>query len=176
MLDSDIIYTDPPWNKQAANSFITKANANGKVENFSEFYTAMFGCLSRIRPRVAYCEIGKDHVDEFEAEMGRIFPVVQTWAVVYAAGTKCFLIRGGASPTTHDYHFADSRYTPGKAIENEKARSVGDLCTGMGGTAVAAHTYGATFYGTELNKRRLAVTISKLHKIGVDYVPIPKVQ
>ena len=56
-----------------------------------------------------------------------------------------------------------------KAIQAEKPSSVVDLCTGRGLTLLAAHKFGARFYGTELNKRRLAVAIDRASKAGVFY-------
>lgn len=51
----------------------------------------------------------------------------------------------------------------------EQPGSVADLCTGRGLTLLAAHKFGAKFYGTELNKRRLAVAIDRAAKAGVFY-------
>lgn len=170
MLDAEIIYTDSPWNAGNVNSFITKAGGLvERVRDFADFYTALFREIGRINPRVCYLEIGKQYLDVWRAEMVKQFPVVEVWPIFYYRKHGAFLVRGGDDLAPAQYTGMDDEFVPRVAVEAEGPGVVGDLCTGRGGTLIAAHLFGRPFVGTELNPRRLAVAIERAAHLGVDY-------
>jgi methylase of polypeptide subunit release factors len=108
--------------------------------------------------------------------MNALYPTRQVWGITYYKKNPCYLIRGGhvlLDPRFRWFDDFDDEYTPALAIEAEHPATVADLCTGRGLTLLAAHKYGATFYGTELNKRRLAVAIDRATKQGIRYEKYP---
>jgi predicted methyltransferase len=114
-------------------------------------------------------EIGIQNLKIFQEKMAEIFPVVQTWQITYYKKSICYLIRGGQISASFDYSGLDDAQTPLLVIQNEECQCVGDLCTGRGLTALAAYQCGKRFVGTELNKRRLAVAIERVYKLGGKY-------
>lgn len=169
MLSADMIYCDPPWSLANVNCFYTKANHPDRIQVFSEFYSALFMRIRQIRPRVCYVEIGKQNRDEFLLQMHAIFPIVREWEITYYKKNPCYLIRGGNDWQTCDFTGMDDSKTPFAAIESENTDVVADLCTGQGLTAIAAYRLCKGFVGTELNQRRLAVTIDRINKMGGNY-------
>jgi len=171
VFDADMVYSDPPWSLGNTNSFYTKAGKpDDYISDFRQFYNALFERIARIHPKACYLEIGKQHVARFELEMGRLFPEVQTWEIRYYGKNPCFLVRGGDRPAPDfDFTGMDDTRTPAAAISLENSECVADLCTGQGLTAVASFRAGKRFVGTELNRRRLAVAIEKVNKLGGRY-------
>lgn len=163
---SGMVYCDPPWNLGNVNSFITKNNSGAYINKFSEFYEKLFSLIKWYSPEVCFLETGKQHLQDFQFEMNKIFPVVQTWLITYYKKNPCYLVRGGINPTDFDYTGKDDIETPSLAIQNEKHNCVVDFCTGRGLTAISAFKQGKQFIGTELNKRRLAVAIDKIAQLG----------
>jgi hypothetical protein len=172
MIGADMVYTDPPWNQSNVNGFLTKAGLTTKVYNYAEFYTAYFRAVRQINPRVCYTEIGKEYVETFRAEMAAQFRAVQTWPILYYKKNPAFLVRGSDRKIDADYSGIDDELLPRLAVGMELPWSVADLCTGRGGTAIAAHLHDVPFRGMEVNKRRLACTIERAHEIGVDYMRV----
>lgn len=168
MMSGDMIYCDPPWTLGNVNSFVTKNHSSKYISNFKDFYTQLFAQVGVIAPRVCFLEIGKKHVDEFNTEMGKLFPTVQVWKTTYYKKHPCFLLRGGYEPASFDYTGSDDEDTPSLAIRNESPSCVADLCTGRGLTAVSAISQNKRFVGIELNPRRMAVTLDKVSKKGGD--------
>jgi len=95
MLCADMIYCDPPWNAGNVNSFVTKAGKADYVKDFGEFCTVLFDRIREICPAVCYLEIGKQNFWLFREELGKVFPIVQAWEILYYRKHPCFLLRGG---------------------------------------------------------------------------------
>ena len=170
MLDADMVYCDSPWNLGNANCFITKASSKEYINSFDEFYNHLFQHIKSIKPYCCYLEIGKQYIGTFKNEMLKIFPSIQTWQITYYKKNPCFLIRGGhLDYQEFNFENKDDTETPLLAIKAEKPKCVADLCTGQGLTAIAAYRSNVRFVGTELNKRRLAVAIDKVNKLGGCY-------
>lgn len=168
MKEADMVYVDPPWNLSNVNTFYTKADKRGEHTNtFTEFYKQLFKQINEINPDVLYMEIGSQNVNKFVEEFENLFPYVQTWEITYYKRNPCYLIRGSkTSPTEFDFSGMDDEDTPRKAMSLEKPACVADLCMGRGLIAETAYLNNIKFAGTELNKKRLAVTIEKIAKKG----------
>ena len=168
-IEAEMIYMDSPWNKGNVNSFITKAGMNSYIDSFESFMDCLFGKIKQINPEVCYLEIGKQHKEDFIQRLAAMFSCVEEWEIKYYKKNPCYLVRGADYITEADFTGLDDEVTPYRAIMFEQPGSVADLCTGRGLTLLAAHKFGAKFYGTELNKRRLAVAIDRAAKAGVFY-------
>jgi len=170
MMNPDMIYCDPPWNQGNVNSFYTKAGKINYINDFNEFYTHLFGYIKKSKPKCCYLEIGKQSKDIFQNELLKIYPSLQFWQITYYKKHPCFLLRASnLSYQPFDFNGKDDIETPYLAIQEEKPESVTDPCTGQGLTAIAAYKSCVKFFGTELNKRRLAVTIDRIKKLGGKY-------
>lgn len=169
MLEADMIYSDPPWSLGNVNCFVSKAGKDDYLQAFPEFSEAFFSRIAEIFPSVCYVEIGKQNLSLFKESLSKLFPVVQEWEIKYYNKHLCYLLRGGATKQEFDFSGLDDAATPEAAIRIETPICVADLCTGRGLTAVAAYKLGKRFVGTELNKRRLAVAIERVNKLGGGY-------
>jgi len=168
MTQADMIYVDPPWNTGNVRSFYTKSGIPTD-RNFPQLFGVLLEHIEDIGARVCYMEMGKQHRGLVASELRLIYPSVQTWQVTYYRRNPSYLIRAGYMPTGHDYTGIDDMHTPRMAMEHEVFDCVADLCMGRGLTATTAYKLGKRFVGTELNKRRLAVTIDKIAKLGGDW-------
>jgi len=169
MEEADLIYTDSPWNTGNMKGFYTKAQKKTE-RTFAEFAAVLFDHIATIGAPVCYLEIGKQNLTNFLEEMEVLFPVVQHWQVTYYKRHKSYLVRGGQEKTDVNFTGIDDMITPRVAMENEQFTCVADLCMGRGLIATTAFELGKRFVGTELNKRRLAVTIEKVAKMGGEWL------
>lgn len=169
MREADLIYCDPPWNTSNINAFYTKAGIP-QTREFADFADALFDAISIIRPQVCYLEIGKQNLAMFEARLAELYPYTQTWPVTYYKRNRSYLVRGSRwGHTGVDFADMDDMNTPRAAMMSEPFERVGDLCMGRGLTGVTAYQLGKRFVGTELNKRRLAVLIDEVAKLGGEW-------
>ncbi|MFZ5986374.1 MAG: hypothetical protein ACOYWZ_04500 [Bacillota bacterium] len=166
----DMVYCDPPWSRENVNAFITKAEMNTYIKDFREFYEIFFKRISQINPRVCYLEIGKKNKEIFEGELSKIFPYINFWKITYYKTHPCYLLRGSFDlKKPFDFTGKDEENIPMISIKIENPKNIADLCTGRGLTAIAAFKQKISFRGTELNKRRLAVTIDRVNSLGGYY-------
>jgi hypothetical protein len=165
MMEADLIYTDPPWDTGNIRSFYTKAGLDDRP-TFTDFTRYLFDHLKAIEAPTCYLEIGKRNVELFEAELKKLYPMVQVWSVTYYGKNPSFLVRGGQEKSSFCFTGHDDAHTPRLAMENEWFSCVADLCMGRGLTAVTAFEMEQRFVGTELHPRRLACAIEKVAKEG----------
>lgn len=156
----DMSYVDPPWNTGNINSFYTKAEIDEK-KSFIPFINHVIDLLKLHSPDINYMEMGKQNIshvsDLIKSKSGF---VTNVWDIVYYRTKPCKLLRFSFTdekPTTADFSGMDDDFTPHLAISIENnVKTVLDLCTGRGLTGRTAHNLNKQFFGTELNKRRIA--------------------
>lgn len=168
MLEADMVIVDPPWNLSNLNTFYTKADKRDEHKtSYEGFYKQIFRQIDYINPRKVYIEIGAQNVENFERELRSRFKYVERWPVTYYKIYPCFFLRASHyDKSPYDYTGMDEWDAILKATEIEDYETVADLCMGQGLVAVGAYQSGHKFVGTELNKKRLAVTIEKIAKMG----------
>lgn len=167
----DMVYVDPPYNVGLAKGYRTKAgvpNPNMRFEDLiGSIMEAVRGCKGDV-----YMESGTKEADNICSIMdAHGCKVYNRWNVTYYKKNPAVLIRGSFTKPTklsESPEGMDDEDTPTWAIAHSSKPGdlIVDTCTGQGNTAVSAHKLGRRFFGTELNPRRLAVTIEKLVKLG----------
>jgi len=167
MNDADMLFIDPPWNKGNVNSFYTKAGRNDHIEDFSIFEEVLFQRLREISPNICYLEVGFQAVDKWCGLLSELYQTVQRWEVTYYKRNKCFILRG-CNDNALDFNYTgmDEEKVYYKSAEIENCLTIGDFCMGLGLAGLAASKANKRFVGVELNKRRLANLLQKLHKKG----------
>lgn len=165
MYEADMIYSDTPWNTGNITSFYTKAGLEKRC-NFNQFYTMVLQHIKNINARICYLEMGNQNFDKVYNMIKKIYPIVQYWDIVYYRKNPNKLIRAGYTKQEFDFTGIDDEKTPFLAMQNEDFNCVADMCMGKGLTAITAYNLQKRFVGTELNKRRLAVTIDKIARLG----------
>lgn len=169
MREADLVYCDPPWNAVNFSAFYTKAGME-TCRGYGDFVEVFFDHICEIAPRACYVEVGKQNLELFTSKLAAIYPHVQRWEVVYYRKNPSFLLRGGPTPTSADFTGLDDMDTPRAAMQTETFECVADLCMGRGLTGLTAFHLGKRFVGTELNKRRLAVLIDNITRLGGCFV------
>jgi hypothetical protein len=169
MQEVDLLYTDPPWNLALANGFLSKAGTGEKLKNFEEFSGALFHSIAKVGAEVCYLEIGEQWKDDFIARLESLYSTVHIFQITYGKKHPAWLLRGGDRLPLLGFGGMDDEQIPLAVAEREPYGIMGDLCTGRGLSALAALKAGRPFRGTELNKRRLAVTIDRCNKAGGAY-------
>jgi hypothetical protein len=169
MLDADVVFTDSPWNAGNMKAFYTKAEIAQRHDSFTLFYERLFQCIGDVSPRVCYTEIGKEYLAEYITQMRRLFKRVTFFNSTYYHRDQnlCYVVRGtngGALRPKLDG--VDEEDTIAWVCENEDYQCIGDFCMGQGLVAVGAAKAGKRFVGTELNHKRLSVTIERVLKAG----------
>lgn len=164
----DLLFVDPPWNQGNVNSFYTKAGRTDYISDFASFEAALFARIDDIRPPVCYLEVGKQAVDRWQAALQTRYACIQRFDVTYYKRNPCHILRGGSDLTRHNYNGMDEADVIAAVAHDEDYSVMGDFCMGRGLVGMAAYSAGKPFVGTELNKRRLAVLLQRLAKVGAD--------
>lgn len=170
MMKADLIFCDPPWNQTNISSFYTKAEKKFDFD-FEKFYARLFECIKQIKPDVCYIEIGKEYLDKFLIELKKIFKYVTFYNSTYyhKKENKCYIIRGSHKYKKPKLDYIDEEDIISWACQNEEYTCIADLCMGRGLVAVNAFKCKKAFVGTELNHKRLSVTIKRLSELGAKY-------
>lgn len=172
MFEADCIFVDPPWNVGNLNSFYTKADRDDYHKEFEPFYQRLFACLQGIQPKTCYIEVGKEYLAEFIIEMKKQFRQVTFYNSTYYHRPEnfCYVIRGSSKRRKLPLDNVDQKEIVKWICQNEEFSCIGDLCMGRGLLALSAHDAGRKFVGTELNHKRLSVTLERLVEAGATYV------
>ena len=175
MRQADLLFIDPPWNVGNINSFYTKAGRDDHQESFAPFMARLFDCIAMIKPRTCYIEIGKEHLADVIIEMRKLFKNVTFYNSTYYHKPEnlCYVVRGAAKRKKLPLDGMDEETIIEWVCANEDFNCIGDLCMGRGLVGLNAHANGRRFVGTELNHKRLAVMVEKLHKKGLTYEVSP---
>lgn len=171
MYNADLLFVDAPWNKGNLRSFYTKAETEPPETDYTIFYKRLFACIKEINPRTAYCEIGKEYLADFIIEMRKLYKNVTFCNSTYYHNPKnlCYIVCGSQKKKTLHLDRVDEEDIIQWVCANENYECIADLCMGRGLVAVNAAKNKKSFVGTELNPKRLAVTLERLHNLGYDY-------
>lgn len=179
---ADFIYSDPPWGQgnlrywQTINKRHTGREPN--EINYAEFLPHYFNTISKYVKDTCVIEYGlswREDVIKVASEVG--FQHIGVYKSMYQSGSKLLpldihvLSKSGNVTIPPDFEakcLELKGLTVVKYIFNallpKGAELVLDPMCGMGYTAQAALDNGCTFYGNELNEKRLSKTIARLQK------------
>lgn len=171
MKQADIIFTDPPWNQGNMTSFYTKADLPRPNKTYEMLYKRLFECIGEISPRICYIEIGKQYLADIIMMMRKQYKYVTFYNSTYYHKTTnlCYIVRGSEIAHRPSYDGMDEADIVAAICRDEQYKCIGDLCMGRGLVAIGAYSNGKRFVGTELNHKRLSVTIERIVKLGGSY-------
>lgn len=167
----DMAFTDPPWNAGNARSFRTKAG-DGRPVDFGGLIGKVMSVLVKSEGLV-WIEMGKQSrtlVGDMLTERGAAF---QVFDMKYYNRHPCLLFRArfhGEKELTGFKQGLDETPITVAAIEadSKKGGTILDPCMGRGLIPEEALRRGRKFVGSELNARRMSVTLAKLHRLTGD--------
>jgi len=169
-MKADLLFVDPPWNQGNLSCFYTKADRNDYQE-FEKFADVLFQRIVDIGADTAYIEIGNQMVFSWLKRLEFIFPYTQAWNVTYYKKYPTNIIRGSLlSKVDYDFTGIDEKKCIDIIANIEAYKVIADPCIGQGLVGLAAYKAKKPFVGTELNKRRLAVLVDKISKLGGEFV------
>lgn len=168
LLQADMIISDLPYNTQMINGYYTKAEIEQEVKKqFDSFLSTFFKRVDEINPHTILIEIGKQNVKKVEEYIKARFESVEVIESTYYKKHRCYFVRGSNfARSPYDYNGLDEMDVIRVACEKESFECVADLLMGQGAVAVSSYQAKKKFVGTELNKKRLAVTIEKIAQLG----------
>lgn len=164
MKQADLIFVDPPWNLGNINSFYTKADKAERITDFERFFKRLFECISQIKPKICYVEIGKEYLADFITEMRKQYKYVTFYNSTYyrKKDSLCYVVRGSNKFKKPKLDGIDEEDIIEWICANENYNCIGDLCMGRGLVGLNAFRNGKKFVGTELNHKRLSVLIERI--------------
>ena len=170
----DCMWVDPPWNSGNAATFRTKAGVPNKVD-IHELLDLVFVLFKKTEGSI-YIEIGKQtFVYVYDFLKQREGNVIQDWDIFYYGKKPCKYIRSGKEKIDFDFTGIDEMKVPLPSFEHEikvnNIKTVFDCCVGQGLVPTVADKLGLNFIGTDLNNRRIAVSLDKLNKQS-GYAPL----
>ena len=166
MRQADVLFIDPPCSQGNLRSFYTKADMS-LDRDYSEFESALFRRIDAIQPRELFIETFKSNHHRILAAMQHRYAAVTVYDNHYYNATKnrCWIIHGAM---TEQPRLPIGLIDEAKAINwvchHLDFECIGDLCMGRGLVGWHAYRAGRRFVGTELNPKRLAVLVDRIHK------------
>lgn len=169
MKEADCIFCDPPCSKANINSFYTKADRTDYQTDYMPFAERFFECIDMIQPKILFVELFNSNVDYFVAHCDERFENIRLFETTYYHNkkNKCYVIAGtNFNGILNELPFdgMDEENVIEWICKNIQYNCIGDLCMGKGLVGWNAFKNDKRFVGTELNKKRLAVLVDKIHK------------
>lgn len=168
-----MFYSDPPWDTGNAKSFRTKAGVQKEGVTIQGLFDYVLETVLRTSGDV-YIEIGNKHLADLKAWMaGKGMPAYAEFKITYYRKHSCWLVHAVVPGSVvvgvdGDATGLNDEDTPTWACMRslQPGGVVYDCCLGLGATAVSAQKTGRVCVATELNPRRLAVSIDRLVNMG----------
>lgn len=169
MKRADLVFTDGPWNQGNMHSFYTKAGQTFAT-TYAVFQEALFSAVAEVRPRICFLEIGKEFLGEYLLAMKRLYRYVTVYNSTYYHKKDhiCYIVQGAERRMNLRLDGIDEEDAISAIAAQCEYETVGDFCMGRGLVALAAGRNHKKFVGTELNPKRLAVTLERLHRLGIE--------
>ena len=165
---ADCIFIDPAGSKGVLKSYYTKADMECPVQSFDEFVGHIKRCIGEISPSRLFVECFMRNRESLEAMVRSMFPYVHVYDSMYyhKPENKAWILQGTMQPETYAFDGMDEWDIVYKMCKEVPFQSIGDFFMGQGLVAEAAYSAGKTFYGSDMNRNRLAVAISRVAKKG----------
>lgn len=168
MLDADCVFIDPAGNKGVLKSYYTKADKQCPVDSFDEFVGYIKKSIERINPERLFVECFMKNKEQLISMVRSLFPCVRIYDSSYyhKPENKAWIIQGTYSPENYEFDGVDEWDVVYKLCREVPFNCIGDFFMGQGLVAEAAFSAGKKFVGSDMNRNRLAVAISRVNNLG----------
>lgn len=165
---ADCVFIDPAGSKGVLKSYYTKADKECPVQSFGEFVEHITRCIKEINPDRLFVECFMRNREELEAMVRSLFPNVVVYDSMYyhKPENKAWIIQGTKQPEHYDFDGMDEWDIVYKMCRDVPFTGIADFFMGQGLVAEAAYAAGKPFYGSDMNRNRLAVGIHKVADKG----------
>lgn len=165
MEKADILFIDPPCSVGNLKTFYTKADVEAEKSDYQLFVEMLFNSISKINPREVFIEVfasNKEIVVEKLKEMYRYIHIIDSY-YYHSRKNKCWIVQANNTGNILDINNKDEQNIIEFICKNVNYNCIGDLCMGRGLVGFYSNKYQKSFVGTELNKKRLAVLLERIH-------------
>lgn len=168
---ADCVFIDPAGNKGVLKSYYTKADLECSVQSFDEFVTHIKRCIQEINPERLFVECFPRNKNQIIPMVESLFPYVKVYNSMYYHNAKntCWIVQGTKQPEDWGLEGIDEWDAVFKLCKDVPFTSIADFFLGRGLVAEAAYDAGKVFYGSDMNRNRLAVAISRVAKRGGEW-------
>lgn len=165
---ADCVFIDPAGNKGVLKSYYTKAELECPVQNFDEFVTHIKRCIEEITPDRLFVECFPRNKNQIVPMVEALFPCVKVYNSMYYHNPKntCWIVQGTKQQEDWGLEGIDEWDAVFKLCKDVPFTSITDFFMGRGLVAEAAYDAGKVFYGSDMNRNRLAVAINRVAKRG----------
>lgn len=169
---ADCVFIDPAGNKGVLKSYYTKADLECPVQSFDEFITHIKRCIQEINPERLFVECFPRNKNQIIPMVESLFPHVKVYNSTYYHNAKniCWIVQGTKKPEDWGLEGIDEWDAVFKICKDVPFTSITDFFLGRGLVAEAAYDAGKVFYGSDMNRNRLAVAISRVAKRGGEWL------
>lgn len=172
MKQADCLFIDPAGSKGVLKSYYTKADKECPVQTFDEFVTHIQRCVKEIAPTRIFVECFMRNREQLQSMVSNLFPCVEVYDATYyhKKENKAWIIQGTMVPEKYDFNGMDEWDIVFKLCKEVPFTSIADFFMGQGLVAEAAFDAGKPFFGSDMNRNRLAVAISRVAKRGGKWI------
>lgn len=169
--NADCVFIDPAGSKGVLKAYYTKAEKQCPVDNFDEFVAHIKRCIEQINPDRLFVECFYRNKKQLVPIVESLFPHVKIYENTYyhKPDCKCWIIQGTKQAEDWGLQGMDEWDAVFKICKDVPFSSITDFFMGQGLVAQAAYAAGKVFYGSDMNRNRLAVAISKVAKRGGEW-------
>lgn len=168
---ADCVFIDPAGNKGVLKAYYTKAEKACPVHSFDEFVTYIKSCIEQIKPERIFVECFARNKNQILPMVESLFPNVKVYNNTYYHSKKneCWIIQGSKQPEDWGLDGMDEWDAVFKICKEVPFNAITDFFLGQGLVAEAAYEAGKVFYGSDMNRNRLAVAINRIAKRGGEW-------
>lgn len=165
---ADCVFIDPAGSKGVLKSYYTKAEKDCPVNDFDEFVTYINRCVEQINPDRLFVECFYRNKNQLLPMVESLFPCVKVYNNTYyhKPDCKCWIIQGTKEQEDWGLEGMDEWDAVFKICQDVPFQAITDFFMGQGLVAEAAYKAGKVFYGSDMNRNRLAVAINRVVKRG----------
>lgn len=173
---ADCVFIDPAGSKGVLKSYYTKADKDCPVSDFEEFVGYISNSIVQINPDWLFVECFMRNRSSLEAMVRRLFPCVRVYDSMYyhSKKNKAWIIQGTRQEYDFHYDGMDEEDIVRRLCHDVPFKAITDFFMGQGLVAESAYSAGKVFYGSDMNRNRLAVGIHKVANLGGKWEVINK--
>ena len=165
---ADCVFIDPAGSKGVLKAYYTKAEKECPVQSFDEFITHIKKCIEQINPDRLFVECFARNKNQIIPMVESLFHCVKIYNNTYYHSPKnvCWIVQGTKQPEDWKLEGMDEWEAVFKICKDVPFNAITDFFLGQGLVAEAAFKANKVFYGSDMNRNRLAVAISRIVKRG----------
>lgn len=168
MKEADCVFIDPAGNKGVLKSYYNKAELDCPYQSFEEFCQVIMQRIIEINPDRLFVECFSTNRKALTEMVQRLYPCVKVYNSTYyhSQKYKAWIVQGTRQPEEYPFEGIDEENVIYKICEVVPLNCIADFFMGRGLVAESAYKSGKKFFGSDMNRNRLAVAIRRVADRG----------